>query len=295
MGTPAEVDIPLSQILAPLDGTPEATIAVPYALALAGPGGAIELLTVVRDAADSAAAEAALATQAEALRGKGATVNTRVLVGDPAGHIIEAAANGGAAMIAMASRGRGAINRLIHGDVADVVSREATVPVLVVRTGEAVPEPVKIDRLVLPLDGSDLAAESIPVATALAKRLGTPLALLRAVNVADILPPVVGMGEAIPFQVYDEAEHDMRAEAARYLDETAATLRAEGFTVETKVLTGPPASAIAEATNTGDVVVLCSNERSGALRWLLGSVAEQLVRTDEAPVLLVPAPEEASA
>lgn len=295
MGTPGEVDIPLQQILVPLDGTPEATIALPYALALAGPGGAIELLTVARDAAASAAAAAALATQADALRGKGATVTSRVLVGDPTSHIIEAAANGGAAMIVMASRGRGAINRLIHGDVADAVSRQATVPVMVVRTGEAVTEPVHIARFVLPLDGSDLAAESIPVATALARRLGAPLALLRAVNVADILPPAVGMGEAIPFQVYNEAEHDMREEAARYLDETAARLRADGLTVETKVLTGPPASAIAEATNAGDIVVLCSNDRSGALRWLMGSVAEQLVRTDEAPVILVPASEEVSA
>ena len=70
-----------------------------------------------------------------------------------------------------------------------------------------------------------------------------------------------------------------------------AQLRAAGRPVASKVLIGPPATSIKEATQPGDVVVLCSHERTGVLRWLMGSVAEQLVRDDEWPVILVPAPE----
>ena len=257
MGTPAEVDIPLSQILAPLDGTPEATIAVPYALALAGPGGAIELLTVVRDAADSAAAEAALATQAEALRGKGATVNTRVLVGDPAGHIIEAAANGGAAMIAMASRGRGAINRLIHGDVADVVSREATVPVLVVRTGEAVPEPVKIDRLVL--TGS-LRRDSVEVSNYAAKsktdvdkttwRVGanyvTEIGVAPYISYATSFQPIAGQtfgGTAFKPTEGKQVEGGVKYDSGALIDGVKLFATAAVFQIEqSNVLTTDPAN-----------------------------------------------------
>ena len=55
-----------------------------------------------------------------------------------------------------------------------------------------------------------------------------------------------------------------------------------------QILFGPPASAISEVTHAGDLIILVSHERSGVARWLMGSVAEQLVRIDEAPVVLVP-------
>jgi nucleotide-binding universal stress UspA family protein len=42
------------------------------------------------------------------------------------------------------------------------------------------------------------------------------------------------------------------------------------------------------ATQPGDIVVMTSHARSGFTRFLLGSVAEKLVRECQAPVLLVP-------
>jgi nucleotide-binding universal stress UspA family protein len=198
-------------------------------------------------------------------------------------------------MIVMASHGRGVVGRLLHGSVADKVARGATVPVMVVRSAPASPGPVGITRLVLPLDGSPLAEQSIPVALEISRRLGTPLMLVRAVNMAELMPPAVGMGEAIPFQLYDETEEELTKAASDYLDAEAAKLRQQGFTVTTRVLSGPPASAISEVTLPSDVVVLCSNERSGVVRWIMGSVAESLVRGDDSPVILVPASDAAAA
>src|SRR5690606_17434513 len=133
----------------------------------------------------------------------------------------EAAANGGANLIVMVSHGRGALGRLIHGAVADQVTRDATVPVMVIRKELEVPGPVGIMRLVLPLDGSALAEQSLPFATELAQRLAVPIMLVRSVNVAEMMPPAVGMGEAIPFQVYDEAEREMRQQCEQYLQDVA--------------------------------------------------------------------------
>ena len=79
--------------------------------------------------------------------------------------------------------------------------------------------------------------------------------------------------------------------AATYLDGVAQRLKAQGIPVATEVLSGAAADAIEAATQLGDVVVLCSNARSGVMRWLLGSVAETLAREDQSPVILVPAPE----
>jgi nucleotide-binding universal stress UspA family protein len=97
------------------------------------------------------------------------------------------------------------------------------------------------------------------------------------------------MGEAIPFEIYDEAEKEMEQEAQNYLEAMAKKLHDQGLPVTTDLLTGPPATSIKEATHLGDVLVLSSHERTGVMRWLLGSVAEKLTREDEAPVILVPA------
>lgn len=286
-------------ILVPLDGSEEALSALPYAAVLAGRNGPIELLTVVHSEQDlanggEASVQAALDAAGADLRAHGYDVKARILVGDPAGHIVEAAANGGAYMIVMASHGRGAIDRLIHGSVAEKVAREATVPVMVVRSAPAAKGPATISRLVLPLDGSPLAEASLPVATALARHLGIPLEVVRAVNIAEFMPPAVGMGEAIPFDVYDQTQEELEQDARQYLDGQAEKLRAEGLTVTTQILSGPPAAAISEATKAGDVIVLVSNERSGVMRWLMGSVAEELIRADDVPVVLVPASETAA-
>ncbi|MEZ4562004.1 MAG: universal stress protein [Thermomicrobiales bacterium] len=275
-------------ILVPLDGSPEALGALPYAVALSGAGATIELLTVIHDASEQVTTENQLQAASQGIENPDITVRTRTLTGDPAAEIVEAAANGGASMIVMVSHGRGALGRLIHGAVADNVARQATVPVMVIRKELEAPGPVGIMRLVLPVDGSPLAAESLPFATTLAQRLGAPILLVRSVNIAELMPPAVGMGEAIPFEMYDQTEREMRQEAEKYLQEVAAKLRADGLSVTAQVLFGPPAPAISEVTHVGDLVILVSHERSGIARWLMGSVAEQLVRIDEAPVVLVP-------
>lgn len=287
--TTAPEPAPITSILVPLDGSPDARSALPYAMALATPGTELVLLTVVRDDSEVDSARAALDAAAERARVAGHDVRTEVAVGDPGGQILATAASVGAGMIVMASHGRGAVGRLIHGSVADRVAREASVPTMVVRAAIAAPGPVGITRLVVPLDGSSLAEQSLPFAVGISRRLGTPLLLVRAVSPAELLPPAVGMGEAIPFELYEEAEKELEQEAETYLDGVARRLRDQGLPVATEVLTGAAATAIEEATRLGDVVVLCSHERTGVMRWLLGSVAETLAREDQSPVILVPA------
>jgi len=277
------------RILVPVDGSPEASAALPYAAALATPGTEIVLLTVVPSATDADAARAGLETAAQRLRVAGQTVRTEVATGNPARRIVEIAAELRAEMIVMASHGRGAIGRLIYGSVADRVGRESPVPVMVVRTKQLAPGPVGITRLVVPLDGSSRAESALPVATTISQRLGTPISLVRVVDPADAMPPAVGVDEAIPFEIYDEAEKELEQEARRYLEMMAQKLREQGLPMTTSVLVGSPASSIEEATHFGDVLVLSSHERTGVMRWLLGSLAEKLAREDESPVILVPA------
>jgi nucleotide-binding universal stress UspA family protein len=276
------------RILVPLDDSPEAKVALPYAAALATPGMEIILLTVVPSATGADAARAGLEAAAQHLRVAGQPVRTEIATGDPAQRIVAMAAEQRAEMIVIASHGRGALGRLIYGSVADQVARESLVPVMVVRAIQLQPGPVGITRLVVPLDGSSQAEAALPVATTISRRLGTPILLVRVVDPADLMPPAVGVGEAIPFELYDEAEKELEQKSRLYLDTMAQKLREQGLRVVTSNLIGPPASSIEEATHLGDVVVLASHERSGVMRWLLGSLAEKLTREDESPVILVP-------
>jgi nucleotide-binding universal stress UspA family protein len=64
-----------------------------------------------------------------------------------------------------------------------------------------------------------------------------------------------------------------------------------GVAMTQAVLTGSPFTAIAATTVPGDLIVMASHGRGGVRRWLLGSIAETLVRAAPVPVLLVRAGE----
>ena len=90
-------------------------------------------------------------------------------------------------------------------------------------------------------------------------------------------------------QIWQEAE----AEARSTVTAAVSRLQAEGVDASGEIVNGSPFFAISEATEPGDLLLLTSHGRGGVRRWLLGSVAEKLVREADAPVMLVPAVERA--
>src|SRR5262249_41021222 len=160
------------------DGSPLAEQAIPYGAALAGSDGALVFFEVTSDAhggrSEHSPAEAALGDAASRW---GATLAAppqfEVAAGDPAEEILKGVDRLGCELIVMASHGRGAVGRLRFGSVADRVSRASHVPVLIVRPTDTKPKvgPVEIRRLLVPLDGSPLAAEALPVAMSVATHL----------------------------------------------------------------------------------------------------------------------------
>ena len=73
------------------------------------------------------------------------------------------------------------------------------------------------------------------------------------------------------------------------LDAVKAEIAGQGVTVTSEVMIGTAVAVIGELHAPGDVVVMSSHGRSGIGRWLMGSVAERLVREGTAPVIVVPA------
>ena len=118
-------------------------------------------------------------------------------------------------------------------------------------------------------------------------RLGVPVHLVRALPTRE---EIATHPDPVETGYYEE----MIAASAELLESEARRLRAGGLAVSTGSLIGAPAATILDELGAHDLIVMTSHGRGGVRRWLLGSVAERLIRVGEAPVLLVPVAERAA-
>ena len=300
----------LSSIVVPLDGSDQSEQAIPYAIALAGQGGSITLLQVVPEAEPLRKPFGAITMTAEevmsmliglanedldraeanwAQLADGITMTKKAITGDAADAILATADELNADAIVMASAGRGAIGRLTLGSVADRVVRTAERPVLVVREADTTKRALPaIARVVVPLDGSDRAELALPVAAAVSREVGASVALISAVDLPQVVAPSLGYAPAFAPELYAEIEEEATGNAEQHLDEAIARLGESGVTATKNILLGSAVHAINAFVNPDDLIVMTSRGQGGFKRWLLGSVAEKLVRESPAPVLLVP-------
>ena len=289
----------------PVDRRNASTEALAYAEALARPGDEILVLHAVplsdinpvvipKSVSVTSLREQVLADAEQDLRAIAATlepqegVSVRVLAldGKPAEAIVEHAPSIDTSMIIMASHGRGVLGRLTFGSVADRVARTSHAPVLLVRLAKEHHDMAPMTRLVVPLDGSSRSQQVVSHAIKLARRLDASI-LLVSVTEIDRLSSIYG--SALSAAAYAEISNDAETDVLRMLEGVAQQIEAEGINVEIRVMAGAVAAGIEAATRPGDVIVMTSHGRGGVRRWIIGSVAEQLGRTAEVPVMLVPA------
>jgi nucleotide-binding universal stress UspA family protein len=138
---------------------------------------------------------------------------------------------------------------------------------------------MKLDKILVPLDGSMLAEVAMWKALDLGAKDSTTISLVRA-------------AEAYTLPGGDAVEAQVRAvrEAEEYLAAAKRRVEQRGFgRVETHVWYGPPASAIVEAAaaQKADLIVMSTHGRSGLGRLILGSVAESVLRGTSVPTLIV--------
>jgi nucleotide-binding universal stress UspA family protein len=154
-------------------------------------------------------------------------------------------------------------------------------------------------KILLPLDGSELAHKAMEHAAELARLTGAGIVLLQVVEstaqlIAQTTSPTL---EAIPAsgavtaEVVQEASEEQHRAAAQNLEAAAKALRDSGVTdVSVEVVEGAPGEAITEAASRlgCDLIVMATHGRSGWKRAILGSVADHVVRhSPGASVLLV--------
>jgi nucleotide-binding universal stress UspA family protein len=142
-------------------------------------------------------------------------------------------------------------------------------------------------RILLPLDGSAFAEQALPHAVAHADRFRAELILLR------VLDPLPRPPAAVPGALQTAEDATMKF-ACEYLERLAADVQERGIRVHTATTVGRPHLQIIQyaETNRADLIVMSTRGQSGLSRWLMGSVADRVVRGANVPVLLVRAPKE---
>jgi nucleotide-binding universal stress UspA family protein len=142
-------------------------------------------------------------------------------------------------------------------------------------------------RILVPLDGSATAEKALPHARALARTLKIPVTFMAVIQTASefSLKKATYLDSLIAGSVRNSEE---------YLEKISRTF--SGLDIQYRVEKGRAEDAIVmnAAADRGTLITMATHGRSGLDRWLLGSIAEKVVRGANNPVLVVRAKEEAS-
>ncbi len=145
-------------------------------------------------------------------------------------------------------------------------------------------------HIMVPLDGSKLAECVLPHVEAIAKCGGTQdVTLVRVVE-----PFRAAAGAEVTFdETYlKKYEAESMKYAENYLDSVAKKISLPGVTIKKVVLSGIPADSLSDyaKNNKVDLIIIATHGRSGVSRWVFGSVADRILRSSQAPVLMVRSP-----
>jgi nucleotide-binding universal stress UspA family protein len=213
-------------------------------------------------------------------------VQQDVVLGEPGPTITERAHANQADLIVMASHGRTDFQRTLLGSVADEVIRESHVPVLIIR--DDLPSLPRLpERVLVPLDGSELSEAVLPYIMPLAQQLGWSLVLLWQVDYPPQSIPV--QGAVIPLDFVAERGD---AEMVAYLNRVANDLQAKGISAEPRVWFGAKAQSIVEFASQEqmDLIAMSTHGRRGIGRWLRGSTTDYILAHATIPVLTLRPP-----
>ena len=198
-------------------------------------------VNMIREGARSAANET-LKQEAAYFLGRGVTVQTRILEGQPGPAICEAATKGDYALVLLGRKGKGGdIQDLLFGSVSNWVVHNCKKPVLVakvagaIRTAEAASQPV---RVLVGVDGSRGAQRALDFLRETGMAKGLDVTLLSVVN------PEKAELEHLPGEHRYKVLENLHREAQTLLDRSAKPLVEAGFQVTTRVEEGVSAKTI---------------------------------------------------
>ena len=295
-------------LIVPLDGSPDAEYALPWALRLAEvSGAAISLVTVHSEPAvyldgqtmvGSLVPDDAIRTrEMEYLENLGNRIATpqlqikaEVLSGGVVPALLDAAELANAYCVILTPHQRGAIARFFLGSTAMEFIRESKVPVLVVHPKEGevnLLQKPQVRHILVPLDSSPLAEQVLPYAADLAKTFGASIELLLVLDGVPDAEGLLALHEPGLPGPWDPTV--MKAKAERYLEHLAKELRNKGITTNSLVISHGRADEVIESTANSfndTLIALATHGRGGLAKVVWGSVADKVIRNSAHPTLI---------
>lgn len=146
---------------------------------------------------------------------------------------------------------------------------------------------IEFKRILDPLDGSPVAEQALPLATALAEKFGSEILLLRVLDIPEPTPATSHV--EVEMGWVREARAQALHEAQSYLDAWQAEIYGQGIGVRALICDRSPAEDILQVAEKEQIelIVMSARGRGGLSRWTFGSVADKVARHSSCPVLLV--------
>jgi len=288
-------EITLRKILVTLDGSEIAENVLPYVRSLAPSFGShVDVLGSVMGRKDrrlNRLLEDYISRTATNLQNEGIKADPVVLYGNAADKILDHADKNNVDLIIMATHGRSGISLWWVGSVAEKVISATKSPMLLVPVKKAdKPEAVgklTIEKILVPLDGSDAGQAALPYAETLAKQMGASISLIQVIPSPATMDPSISGG---PYWIkFVEAINDT---AQDYLSGIAKKLTQQGIQTTYEVMSGDPAYKIIEHAEheMAGLIAMSTHGRTGIARWVLGSVTDKVMHGAKMPIWIVRPP-----
>lgn len=282
----------IDRILFPTDGSEAAESVFAFAQEMATEHGAtLYVLNVAdtnRDSVTQISGEVVDALEHEGERivealadsaSAGVSVETDVVQGDPRQTIVEYGDRIDADVIVMPTHGREGLERLLLGSITEGVINTATVPVIAVNPGTDGAAAYPCRNVLVPTDGSEGSTRAVRTGVDLANATGATLHLLTVVETGSLGFDARSM---LKDEELESNANEVIAEATEMAEESLDDVRSS-------IRHGQPYREIRSYLDANDVdfVVMGTHGRTDFSRYLLGSVANKLVRSSPVPVLTV--------
>lgn len=141
-------------------------------------------------------------------------------------------------------------------------------------------------KILVPLDGSKISETILPVIEKVGAAFKDTIYLLKVVYIDPVLCWIYARRAN---RTKEELQASAMQQAEEYLREIEEQLKAKGFKVESSVRYGDAAQQISEYAREEDIglIAMSTHARNGVKRWLVGSVAEEVLRHVTKPIFLL--------
>jgi nucleotide-binding universal stress UspA family protein len=173
--------------------------------------------------------------------------------------------------------------------VGEEVALTAGIPVMMLRSEmiAGIQSRVAVSRILVPIDGSIVSKEIVPIAAMLSAQFEAPIHFITVIDPVTTLPAAYAY---LPTSNLDrqEALVSLQREANGALDIVERNWRLAGVEVSTELLLGPTVDCLLAAIGSGDIIAMTTHGEGNASRSKLGSMALHLLRNSPVPVVLLP-------